>query len=362
MPRLPISAATATRIIMDGREVLHFGGCNYLGLAQHPAVLAAVAEGLARFGLSTGASRETTGNTVVHDELEADAAAFLGLEAAVVTLDGYTANLAAAKAIAADHDVALFDARAHESTREAIAASGMRGVAYEHRSVASAGARIAAHAGARIALFTDGVFAADGALAPLPELLSALPADGTLVVDDCHGFGVLGPRGRGTLSHFGLTDPRFVVTATFAKALGCQGGAVAGPVGLVETVRVRGSAYVGATPTPPAIAGAARAAIRVQAGEPERLERLRRNAEELRGALRGLELEVAETPAPIFAFVLDPISRMAAVHRELLEEGILAPLIGYPGGPAASYFRLAVTSEHTSGDIDRLVAALAARL
>lgn len=362
MPRLPATAMTATTMVLNGREVLHFGGCNYLGLAQHPAVLAAVSEGLARFGLSTGASRETTGNTIVHDELERDASAFLGLAAAVVTLDGYTANLAAAKAVAADHDVALFDARAHESMREAIAASGMSAVPYDHRSVDSAAERIARHAGARIALFTDGVFAADGALAPLPDLLAALPADGTLVVDDCHGFGVLGPGGRGVVTHLGLNDDRVLVTATFAKAMGCHGGLVAGPASLIETVRARGSAYIGATPTPPAVAGAARTALRVLTDEPERLERLRRNSTDLRASLRGLGLQLAETPTPIFAFVLDPPSRMADLHRELLDEGILAPLIGYPGGPASSYFRLAVTSEHTAGDIDRLISALAARL
>lgn len=362
MPRFPLTSISSRAVTLDGRELLCFGGCNYLGLAHHPALERAAVEAMRRYGLSTGASRETSGNTALLDELERRAAAFTGFEAAVLTLDGYTANLALARTLAADFDVGLHDARSHQSIREAIVAAGMRPVPYAHRDARAAAEAAAAHAGARIALFTDGVFAADGAVAPAPELLAALPADGVMVVDDCHGLGVLGEDGAGTVRHFGISDPRVCVTTTFAKAMGSHGGAILGSGELAEAVRSRAGLYMGTTPLAPPMAGAALEAFRVHGAEPERLGRLRENALDLRKSLADLGLNVRETPAPVFAFTHGSAPEMDRLHARLRDEGILAPLIAYPGGPAPCYFRLAVTAEHTREDIDRLITALAANI
>jgi len=363
MPRFPVSGATATHVTMQGREVLSFGGCNYLGLAQHPEVIAAAMRAIARFGLSTSASRETTGNTTAHDDLETALIRFLGAPACVVVPDGYTANLAVAQALASDHRVGLIDRRSHKSIREAVAVSGMELVEFDHLSAGSAAEQVARHATRGIALFTDGVFTADGAIAPLPDLLATLPARGaTLVVDDCHGFCVMGARGAGTVSHFGLADPRIVITTTLAKGLGCHGGVVAGAPWVAERVRTRASAYICTTPTSPAIVAAAAEAVGVVLREPHRLTRLRENAQRLSSGLMRLGVEIVRTPAPINAFVLSSADRMLQVHTDLLAEGILAPLISYPGGPASTYFRLSVTCEHRPEKIDRLLAALGARL
>lgn len=363
MPRLPVSGATATHVVLNGREVLSFGGCNYLGLAQHKDVLRAATEALGRFGLSTSASRETTGNTTAHDELEAAIARFVDMPAAVVVPDGYTANLAIAQALASDHRVALIDQRSHRSIREAVAVSGMELVEFDHLSSGSAAEKIARHAPRGVALFTDGVFTADGGLAPLPELLSALPAQGaTLVVDDCHGFCVMGARGAGTLTHFGISDPRVLLTTTLAKGLGCHGGAVAGPQWIADRVRTRASAYICTTPVSPAIAAAAVEAVAVVLREPQRAARLHASAKRLGAGLARLGLCSKPSPAPIFAFVLDSAERMRRLHADLLSEGILAPLISYPGGPAGTYFRLSLSCEHKAEQIDRLLSLLGARL
>ncbi|QYU69149.1 aminotransferase class I/II-fold pyridoxal phosphate-dependent enzyme [Leptolyngbya sp. 15MV] len=316
MTKLPVTAASATTVALDGREVLAFAGCNYLGLSFHPAVHAALGAGLARYGLSTSASRETTGNTAAHDRLERDVVIHLGTADAVVVPDGYTANLALAEALARGPwrcGAAVIDRRSHRSLRAAIEVAGLRTIEYAHRDADAALAAVrAAQAeapGRGVAIFTDGVFTSDGALAPLAELLSGLPARGaTLVVDDCHGFCTIGRGGRGALSHLGLPsdDPRVAVTTTLAKGLGCHGGAIAGSQELCAAVRRFGNAYVGTTPVSPAIACAASAA--------------------------------------------------------LLGEGVLAPLIEYPGGPAACYFRLSVSSEHTPEQIDTVLAALGSRV
>jgi 7-keto-8-aminopelargonate synthetase-like enzyme len=363
MPRFPVSGATATHVTINGRDVLSFGGCNYLGLAQHPEVINAAARAMARFGLSTSASRETTGNTTAHDELEAALIRFLGMPTAVVVPDGYTANLAIAQALAADHRVGIIDRRSHKSIREAVAVSGMELVEFDHQSPGSAAEQIARHAPRGVAVFTDGVFTADGGLAPVPELLATLPSRGAvLIVDDCHGFCVLGPRGAGTVSHFGVADPRLAITTTLAKGLGCHGGVVAGAPWIAERVRTRASAYICTTPTSPAIAAAAAEAVGVVQREPERLARLRDNAQRLSSGLSRLGIDIVRTPAPICAFVLNTAEQMRQIHTDLLAEGILAPLISYPGGPASTYFRLSVTCEHRPEQIDRLLASLGARL
>ncbi|MFN0133193.1 MAG: aminotransferase class I/II-fold pyridoxal phosphate-dependent enzyme [Phycisphaerales bacterium] len=367
MPRLPVSASSATTVTLDGRRVVSFGGCNYLGLAHHPDVIAAAIAGISDFGLSTSASRETTGNTTAHDELERDLAAFVGLAAAVVVPDGYSANLAAAQALAPEHPIALIDRRAHRSIRDAAACAGMRVIEFEHRDADSA-ARVLADLdpATAAAIFTDGVFATDGGVAPLRALLAAMrPSADTLVVDDCHGLGVLGPGGRGTLASLGVRDDRIVLTSTLAKGIGCHGGMVGGTRSLVDAVRSRASAYVCTTPASPALACAARASIRVLRAEPERVERLHANAERLSAVIRHAGLQASEFATPIRAFVVaDAFGRpdaaaMRATHAFLLEQGFLAPLITYPGGPWPLYFRLSVTSEHRPEQIEALGEALA---
>lgn len=360
MPRLTVTHASSTLVRIGGRDVVLFGGCNYLGLAHHPAVLAAAKGGLDRYGLSTSASRETTGNTTAHDELEAALAEFLTAPAVIVTPDGFTANLAAASALAPDHRTALVDSRAHASILEAARASGMCIETYAHRGAAAAAAISRLHAGSGVVIWTDGVFATDGSLAPIAELLAALPPGrATLVVDDCHGVGAIGPGARGTLAQLEIRDPRVILTGTLAKGIGCHGGFISGGAEIVARVRAASPAYIGTTPVSPAIACAAKEALAVIDREPQRLERLKSNTHRLRTGLSRLGLAAGASTVPVFAFTLASEGRMEALHESLLRDGFLAPLIRYPGGPAPVYFRLSVSSEHAAGQIDGLVEALA---
>jgi 7-keto-8-aminopelargonate synthetase-like enzyme len=363
MPRLSVSQATPTTAILNGREVLSFGGCNYLGLAHHPAVHAALIDGLSQFGVSTSASRETTGNTTAHDALETALCKFLGFPAGVVVPDGYTANLAIAEVLAPMHPVGLIDSRSHRSIREAVIGARMDLVEFDHLNPDHAAKQLARCAGVGVAVFTDGVFTADGALAPIPELLEVLPRErATLIVDDCHGFCTLGPRGQGTLSNFKVSDPRVVLTTTLAKGLGCHGGLIAGQTAICDLVRSKASAYICTTPVSPAIAAAGVEALAVIAREPDRVRNLRANCERLGGALRSMGLNIAPTPAPIFAFTLGSEQQMRRLYADMLADGILAPLITYPGGPAPVYFRLSITSQHAAAQIDRLTSALGKHL
>lgn len=365
MPRLPVAASVATHVRLDDRAVLSFGGCNYLGLGHHPDVIAAVTRGLQTYGLSTTASRETTGDTVAHDALERELAAFLQVEQCLVTPEGYSANLALGQALARTHRVALTDEKSHRSVSHAVAAAGLRVIAYPHLDARAAGVLAAEYDSEGVVILTDGVFAADGAVAPARALFDALPSrNAMLVIDDCHGFCVLGRSGRGTADHHGLSaanrplDPRVVVTTSLAKGLGCYGGVIAGASSIVQAAQDVASVYRGTTPAPPAIIEGAREALRVIDREPQRFQRLRSNADRLRKGMARLGVELPPTPAPVFAFVLGDSAAMERVHQALLARGILAPLIMYPGGPTDRYFRVTVNAEHTHEQIDQLLTAL----
>jgi len=348
---------------LDGRDLVAFAGCNYLGLGSHPRVIAALTDAARRLGLSTTASRETTGNSISHEALEAELAAFVGQEAAILSAEGYTANFMAMQSLAVNHRIALIDSGAHRSLRHAAMAAGMQVFDYEHLKVSSASWLCKQFADQGVAILTDSVFAADGAVAPLPGLLQALPqVRGTLVVDDCHGFCVLGPSGRGSISHFGLDDPRIVVTTTLAKGLGCYGGAVMGRRGFIRSVQEQAWVYRSSTPLPPAMAEACREAVRMLREDTMLVDSLRTNIDTMRQALFLLGLPLPPPGVPIFTFALSPIERQEAIHESLKDKGLFAPLIAYPGGPAERYFRVVVNARHDARQIDGLARELAAAM
>lgn len=360
MARLHIESQTPTSIRLRGRDLVAFAGCNYLGLGAHPRVISALTDAARRLGLSTTASRETTGNSLSHEALEAELAAFVGQEAAILSAEGYTANFMAMQTLALTHRIALIDSHAHRSLRHAAIGAGMQVFDYEHLSAESAAWLAQQYADQGVAILTDSVFAANGAIAPLPELLAALPKHrATLVVDDCHGFGVLGNGGRGAVNHFYLNDPRIVITTTLAKGLGCYGGCVLGRKQFVQRVQDTAWVYRSSTPVPPAMAEACREALRVLSADTTLVDALRANIASMRQALFLLGLPLPPADVPIFTFALSPAPRQELIHMQLMDKGLFAPLIEYPGGPAERYFRVVVNARHTAAQIDSLARELA---
>ncbi len=336
------------------RREVAFGGCDYLGLSRHPRVIGAAVRAAGRHGLSTTASRTTTGDTIEHRTLERELAEFLQAESAMLTLDGLTANMAAMQTLAGRVSAAVLDERAHPTLALAATAAALPVRTYRHRDAADA-ARVARSVGRPVALGTDGVFTADGAIAPIVDLVRALPDPrSTLIVDDCHGFMVLGESGRGTVNAAGrVPDDQLLVTTTLAKGLGCSGGVVAGPRAMLESARDRISVYVCTTPASPALIGAAREALRVAADEPARRTRLFDNAARFARALDRAGLgPPADSSTPIFAFWTDDEPAMAELRDRLKRRGFDVPLMSYPSGPAACYFRASVSADHTESQLD----------
>lgn len=349
-----------TQIEWAGRRLAFFAGSDYYRLSRHPAVRAAAREVLDREGLNVAASRLTTGNHPLYEELEAWLAEFFAAPAALLVHAGYAANPIVAQALAGEITHAFLDARTHPSLREAAVWLDCPVREYAHgdgEDLRREFRRLPANA--RPLVLTDGLFAHDGSLAPLPDLLEILPRRGRLLLDEAHAAGVLGPGGRGMLEHWGVADPRIIRTATLSKAFGAFGGVVLGSRALLERIVLRNYWFAGSTPPPlPVIAAARAAGLLIQTDAAMR-ERLRAHTAQLKAAARAAGLSVPDNPAPILALPPAGPAATRRLQRVLLARGVFPSLIrGYPAGPAAGCFRFTVSSEHTAEQLTALTSAL----
>jgi len=343
----PLEQVGRVHVRYRGRKLIYFGGCDYYRLASDAKLKKVVTRSLEKHGLNVAASRVTTGNHDIYEQLEAALGVFFQVEAALVTSTGYTANLAIAQALAGEFSHVVIDESAHPSLKDAAQFFDCPIIAYKHRD-AKAAAMAIARSGefARIALLTDGVFAHDGSLAPVPELMRALPGDATLLLDDAHGAGVLGKNGRGTTEHFGVRDKRIVRSITLSKAFGSFGGAVLGSKQICRKVVSRSRLFAGSTPPPLPLAQAAVHGLANVQGDENLRARLKRNT------------DLIDREFPIMAVEPKSASQTSNLKRDLLKAGIFPTLIRYPGGPASGYFRFAISSEHTPEQMNGLLAVL----
>lgn len=355
MPGAAIDQQHAARVSIDGRAMVSFAGCNYLGLAHHPRVLQAARTATAQYGLSTSASRETSGNTPIHEALESRVTAYVagaGSALGLLVPDGYTANLAAAQGLAERYGRAVVDRRAHASLADSARCAGMSVEFFEHLDQEHLAATLRSSAAPAVVM-TDGVFTTDGSVVPVPGWLETLRDGDALLVDDCHGLGVLG-GGRGVCAHAGVDlateSGRLTYTSTLAKGIGGGGGIVIGSRELVRRMRSCAHAYVCTTPVSPLVAAGTIAALDVLEHEPDRVGRLAANARELH---RTVGSEPAVT-VPIWALPVVDHAEGERISQGLLNNGVFVPLMSYPGGPTPLYFRASVTSEHTAHEIARL--------
>ncbi len=238
-----------TRVRWRGRVLLYFAGCDYFRMSRHPDVVRAASQGVERLGLNVAASRLTTGNHRVYEELEIRLAQYFGAPAALVVPTGYLTSTIVAQAMAGDFARVLLDERSHPALKDAAMHFGCSAVTFGHRNpedlsrkVRQAGSR------GRLVVLTDGMFALDGSVAPLKDYLAGLPRTAMLLVDDAHGAGVLGKRGGGSPEHEGVRRDRLVQVITLSKAFGVYGGAVIGTRALRNRILRRSRAFLGCTP------------------------------------------------------------------------------------------------------------------
>jgi 8-amino-7-oxononanoate synthase len=370
------------RVRIAGREFTAFCSNDYLGLAGHPRVTEAFIAAARDWGVGSGAAHLVSGHCREHRLLEDALAEFTGRPRALLFSTGYMANLAVMGALLGRGDRVYEDRLNHASLIDAGLASGARFARYAHADVTALENRLRATLRARnLALSqisggdpgralgsgrtlvaTDGVFSMDGDIAPLRELAATCQShDAWLMVDDAHGFGVLGDRGRGSLEAAGLSAAEVpILMCTLGKALGGFGAFVAGSEALIETLIQRGRTYIYTTALPPAVAAAARAALAVQAEESWRRAHVLALAARFRDGAVALGLELLPSLTPIQPILVGSEAVAVAASEALLTRGFWVPAIRPPTVPAgSSRLRVTLSAAHREVDVDGLLAALA---
>jgi 8-amino-7-oxononanoate synthase len=355
-----VEAGSRVSAVVDGRQLVDFSSNDYLGLARHPAVAAAMSECAERCGSGSGASHLVTGHAAEHARLEEELAAFTGRERALLFSTGYMANLAVMTTLASRGETVLLDRLSHASLIDGGLLSGARFKRFAH---ADAGAAESAISEGTSVLATDGVFSMDGDVGPLADLAGiAKSRDAWFVVDDAHGLGVIGATGRGAVEHFGLdADAVPVLVGTLGKAFGSFGAFVAGSAELIELLMQKARPYIYTTALPQPVAAASRKALEIAQRETWRRERVLALAARFRqGAEQaGVPVAVAQPVTPIQPVLLGSSEAALGAQRDLLAAGFCVVAIRPPTVPQGSArLRVALSAAHTEAQVDGLVETL----
>lgn len=358
--RLVTEAPQSVVVQVDGERLLSFCSNDYLGLANHPQVVAALQAGAAAYGVGAGASHLITGHSRAHHALEIELADFVGSERALLFSTGYMANLGVVSALSERHTPIFEDRLNHASLIDAVRLARARSRRYAHADMEQLQRLLAvARPGGLIA--TDAVFSMDGDVAPLASLDTlARQYDAWLLADDAHGIGVCGARGRGSLEAAGICPRgRTILMGTLGKALGTFGAFVAGDADLIEFLIQRARTYTYTTALPPAVAEATRASLEVLRAEPWRRTRLADLVARFRAGAGRLGLSLTASTTPIQPLILGDAATAVAAAASLRRAGILVPAIRPPTVPRGSArLRITLSAAHEDAHVDRLLNAL----
>ena len=349
-------------MVVDGKLMLTFCSNDYLGLANHPAVIRAFQQAANEYGVGSGAAHLVNGHSRPHQALEEALAAFTGRERALLFSTGYMANLGVANALLERHDTLYQDRLNHASLLDAGLLSGAKMVRYPHNDMTHLQSRLAVQTSGQKMILTDGVFSMDGDVAPMRELAAlAQQHDAWLMVDDAHGFGVLGENGAGLLEaeHLNSTDVP-ILMATLGKALGTAGAFVAGSHDLIEYLIQTARTWIFTTAQPPAVAAATLASLQIVQHEPERRAHLRALIRQFREGAMQLGLPLMDSATAIQPILIGSSAQAVALSRQLEAQGIWVAAIRPPTVPQhTARLRVTLSAAHTVSDVERLLAALA---
>jgi 8-amino-7-oxononanoate synthase len=355
-----VSGPQGPRVVLDGRPVLLLCSNNYLGLADHPRVREAAADAAMRWGVGAGASRASCGTMTIHRRLEERLAAFCRTDAAVLFGSGYLANIGTIAALAEPGGVVFADELSHASLADGCALARAETRRYRHGDMDHLAALMREVSGRPMLIVTDSVFATDGDVAPLEDLVAlARHHDARLLVDEAHGIGCVGPGGRGAVAEAGLEGEVDVVIGTLGKALGSYGAFAACDVATARFLANRARTLLASTaPPPPAVAGAL-AALDLLAEQPQRADKLQANADVLRAELAREGFETAGSTTQIVPVVVgDAVLAMrfceAALERGVFTEAVRPPVVA----AGTSRLRLAVMASHTKDELRQAAQSL----
>lgn len=347
-------------VIVDGKPLLAFCNNDYMGLANHPEVIAAWQAGAERWGVGGGASHLVIGHSTPHHALEEALAEFTGRPRALLFSNGYMANLGTVTALVGQGDTVLEDRLNHASLLDAGLLSGARFSRYLHNDCDSLASRLDKAVGDTLVV-TDGVFSMDGDVADLPALAKAAKAKNAwLMVDDAHGFGPLGANGAGIVEHFGLgIDDVPVLIGTLGKSFGTAGAFVAGSEELIETLIQFARPYIYTTSQPPALACATLKSLELLRTEHWRREHLAALIKQFRAGAEALGLELMDSFTPIQPILIGDSGRALRLSQLLRERGVMVTAIRPPTVPAGSArLRVTLSAAHSEAQVQLLLQAL----
>lgn len=346
---------------IGGRRLLSFCSNDYLGLARHPQLIDALANVAREEGVGSGSAHLICGHRAEHAELEEALAVWTGRERALLFSTGYMANLGVLQALLGPGDLCVQDKLNHACLLDGAKLSGAELKRYPHADVAAARQQMDVRPDAVALLATDGVFSMDGDVAPLRELAAlCAEAQATLMVDDAHGLGVLGPHGSGTVNAAGLGQQQVpVLMATLGKALGCAGAFVAGPAALIEGLLQFARPYIYTTAMPPALAAAALEAVQLAQTETWRRAKLAALITRFRRGASELGLPLLASSSAIQPLLLGSAAATLAAAQALEQHGLLVTAIRAPTVPAGqARLRITLSAAHEIAHVDQLLGAL----
>jgi 8-amino-7-oxononanoate synthase len=359
--RLILDSPQGVEIRIGSETLLSFCSNDYLGLAQHPAVIAAFKAGADRYGVGAGASHLVSGHSAAHHALEEELAEFVGAKRALLFSTGYMANFGVMNALCGRETTIFEDRLNHASLIDAARLTRAKVKRYPHADIARLDRLLTDMPGQKF-ITTDTVFSMDGDMAPLKELHRLAERHGAwLLADDAHGLGVLGKDGRGSFEHFGVPlAPPAILMGTLGKAFGVFGAFVAGEEALIETLIQQARTYIYTTALPPAVAEAVRASLKIVRAESWRRERLQALVARFRQGAQELGFTLVASETPIQPLILSDARAALDVSQKLRAQGILVPAIRPPTVPEGSArLRFTFSAAHEFSHVERLLAALA---
>jgi glycine C-acetyltransferase len=361
-----IASPQSAWVEMEGRgKVLILSSNNYLGLSDEPSVVNAGIEGLKKYGAGTGSVRFICGTFTVHRELEQALARFVGTDASMSYVSAWNANEGLTATVVEEGDFVVSDALNHasiiDSIRLAKAITKCTTGVYKHGDLDDLVEKLKANKSAkRRMIWTDGVFSMEGSIAKLPEILQiARDHNAIVVMDDSHATGVLGTHGRGTAEHFGVVGEVDVITSTLGKALGgAAGGFVAGPAALCDLLTQRSRPQLFSNALPPTVAASALASVEFIEKHPERVKKLKENADYFRGAITEAGFKPLAGETPIVPIIIGETADAIRMSDLMLEEGVFVTGFGFPVVPQGqARVRCQVSAAHSREDLDLAVRA-----
>ena len=356
-----VEAVQGGRIRVEGKWRIHLASNNYLGLAQHPRVIAAAKEAIDRFGVGAGSARLIGGTFSLHEQLEEELARFKQAEAALVFPTGYMANCGIIPSLVGPEDLVVGDRLNHASLIDACRLSGAAFRVYPHKEVDRLEEVLKTRAGRyrRVLVVTEGLFSMDGDLAPLPEIVEVTQRHGAwLLVDDAHAVGVFGENGRGSLEHFGISARGILQMGTLSKALGSLGGYLAGPPEVMELLKNKARSFIYTTSLPPSCVAAALEGLKVMQEEPIWRSQLWSRVKSWWSDLNQIGCDLISKESQIIPIQVGQPHQTMVLAKELFEAGVYAPGIRPPTVPAGSArIRTSITALHTEEDLETALAA-----